>query len=57
MPFWRRRPDDPAIPETPSEIDPEAVLADWEPDPADFDDLVTLARRTKGVSASTSFSE
>jgi fused signal recognition particle receptor len=43
MPFWRRRPDEPSIPETPREIDHEAVPADWEPDPADFDDPAETA--------------
>ena len=40
MPFWRRRPDAPATPET--EVDPEAMPADWEPDPSDFDDPIEL---------------
>ncbi len=38
MPFWRRRHDEAAAPETTEEIDPESVPSDWEPDPSDFDD-------------------
>jgi fused signal recognition particle receptor len=39
MPFWRRRRDEDAAPEPAGpEIDPDSVPADWEPDPADFED-------------------
>ena len=39
MPFWRRRrDDDPALEQAAPEIDPDAVPAGWEPDPADFED-------------------
>ncbi|HEY8819381.1 MAG TPA: hypothetical protein VIM25_11265, partial [Candidatus Limnocylindrales bacterium] len=38
MPFWRRRHDEPTTPEAPREVDPDTAPADWEPDPADFDD-------------------
>ncbi len=39
MPFWRRRRDEEPAPEPAApEIDPESVPADWEPDPADFED-------------------
>ncbi len=43
MPFWRRRHDEPATPETAEAIEPEVVAPGWEPDPADFDDPVGIA--------------
>jgi fused signal recognition particle receptor len=47
MPFWRRRPDEgTTTPETPPDLDPEAVPADWEPDPEDFDDPVETVAPT-----------
>ena len=39
MPFWRRRRDEPPVPEVDEPVDPALVDPDWEPDPADFDDL------------------
>jgi fused signal recognition particle receptor len=42
MPFWRRRRDEEPVPEPAApEIDPESAPADWEPDPADFEDPAT----------------
>jgi fused signal recognition particle receptor len=38
MPFWRRRNEATAQPEPAEALEPESVPADWEPDPADFDD-------------------
>ena len=39
MPFWRRRRDEPPVPEVDEPVDPALVDPDWEPDPADFGDL------------------
>ena len=36
MPFWRRRRDEPPVPEVDEPVDPALVDPDWEPDPADF---------------------
>ena len=49
MPFWRRRPDEPTTPELP----PEAVPADWEPDPADFDDPAGTAAPVPSLTPTT----
>ena len=43
MPFWRRRNNEPTAPETEEVIEPEPAPADWEPEPADFDDPVDAA--------------
>ena len=49
MPFWRRRHDEPTTPETPRELDPDTAPADWEPDPADFDDPAGTAGTAETV--------
>jgi len=38
MPFWRRRRDETTQPEPAQPLEAETLPADWEPDPADFDD-------------------
>jgi fused signal recognition particle receptor len=38
MPFWRRRHEETPRSEPVEPLEPESVPADWEPDPADFDD-------------------
>ena len=38
MPFWRRRQDESIRPEQAEAPEAETLPADWEPDPADFDD-------------------
>jgi fused signal recognition particle receptor len=43
MPFWRRRRDeDPPAPEVEEPVDPETVDPAWEPDPADFGDVIEV---------------
>jgi len=43
MPFWRRRRDeDPPAPEIDEPVDPETVDPAWEPDPADFGDVIDV---------------
>ncbi len=44
MPFWRRKRDDESAAEVPADpgTSPEPVPADWEPDPADFEDPIQL---------------
>jgi fused signal recognition particle receptor len=39
--FWRRKPREEAAPEGQDGLEPAPVPADWEPDPADFDDPET----------------